>query len=59
MFRIRTLRFIPSALFSLTLLASVSAHAQEANPTSVPAPQGAVVTQSGDVFFLQGSCGSA
>ncbi len=35
------------------LLSAIPALAQEANPTSVPAPQGAVVTQSGDIFFYK------
>jgi outer membrane protein OmpA-like peptidoglycan-associated protein len=37
--------------FCLGTLAS--AHAQEPNPTSVPAPREAVVTQSGDIFFYK------
>ena len=44
---------IPSLLFSALPLFTVSLAAQEPNPTSVPAPQGAVVTQSGDVFFYK------
>ena len=39
---------LPALLFS-----SLPLFAQEANPTSVPAPQGAVITQSGDVFFYK------
>ncbi len=41
-----------AGLFASSLL--VSAHAQEPNPTSVPAPKAAaVVTQSGDIFFYK------
>ena len=38
---------------SLAVLAASSAFAQEPNPTSVPAPREAVVTQSGDIFFYK------
>ena len=37
----------------LGVLAAGAAFAQEPNPTSVPAPREAVVTQSGDVFFYK------
>ena len=43
------LTVLPAALFLTTL----PLLAQEANPTSVPAPQGAIVTQSGDIFFYK------
>ena len=43
---------ITAALCGSLFLAS-AAFAQEPNPTSVPAPQGAVVTQSGDIFFYK------
>jgi outer membrane protein OmpA-like peptidoglycan-associated protein len=38
---------------SLAVVAAGSAWAQEPNPTSVPAPREAVVTQSGDIFFYK------
>jgi len=38
---------------SLAVAAAGSACAQEPNPTSVPAPREAVVTQSGDIFFYK------
>ncbi len=38
---------------SLAVVAAGSAFAQEPNPTSVPAPREAVVTQSGDIFFYK------
>ena len=49
----RFTRFNPH--LSIALLAvSAAAYAQEPNPTSVPAPQGAaVVTQNGDIFFYK------
>ena len=47
----RTLSQLASvAVFTGALL---TAHAQEANPTSIAAPQGGVVTQNGDVFFYK------
>ena len=48
-FRTRLPRLAAAAVLAGTL----SLHAQEANPTSVPAPQGGVVTQNGDVFFYK------
>ena len=48
-----TLPFL-SLTFAAGLLGSASLiYAQEANPTSVSAPRGAVVTQNGDVFFYK------
>ena len=44
--------FAVSLLFASATLA-VPAFAQEPNPTSVPAPQGEVVTQNGDIFFYK------
>jgi outer membrane protein OmpA-like peptidoglycan-associated protein len=45
--------FFPTLFLGSILLATV-ASAQEPNPTSVPAPQGAaVVTQNGDIFFYK------
>ena len=38
---------------SFAVVAAGSALAQEPNPTSVPAPREAVVTQSGDIFFYK------
>ena len=49
----RSLSLLAAGLFSSTLL-SAAAFSQEANPTSVPAPQAAaVVTQNGDIFFYK------
>jgi outer membrane protein OmpA-like peptidoglycan-associated protein len=42
---------LPAALFAVAFPAL--AFAQLPNPTSVPAPQGAVVAQNGDVFFYK------
>ncbi len=42
-----------AALLFCAVPASSSLVAQEPNPTSVPAPQGSVITQNGDVFFYK------
>ncbi|QHN02494.1 OmpA family protein [Granulicella sp. WH15] len=51
--RRRTPAFFLGAAFALSLSLPALVSAQEPNPTSVPAPAGAVVTQNGDVFFYQ------
>ena len=49
--------FLPRTLFSGIVLSSVllsgAAGAQEANPTSVQGPQGAAVTQNGNIFLYK------
>jgi outer membrane protein OmpA-like peptidoglycan-associated protein len=47
-----SLSLVAAGLVSTSLFC-ISAQGQEANPTSVPAPQGAVVTQNGDIFFYK------
>jgi outer membrane protein OmpA-like peptidoglycan-associated protein len=53
----KTPSFLPKVLVAAGVLAGLtlgSATAQEVqNPTSVPAPKGAVVTQNGDIFFYK------
>ncbi len=44
---------ISAALLPALLFSALPLFAQEPNPTSVPAPQGVAVTQSGDVFFYK------
>ncbi len=44
---------LPSLVTASVLATGVAGWSQESNPTSVPAPQGAVVTQNGDIFFYK------
>ncbi len=44
---------LPSLIAASVLATGVTGWSQEPNPTSVPAPQGAVVTQNGDIFFYK------
>ncbi len=55
MIRITRTNFLPNISRAVIILGAlaVAASAQEPNPTSVPAPHAAVVTQSGDIFFYR------
>ncbi len=44
---------LPSLITAGVLASGLTGWAQEPNPTSVPAPRGAVVTQNGDIFFYK------
>ena len=44
---------LPSLITASVLASGLTGWAQEPNPTSVPAPRGAAVTQNGDIFFYK------
>ena len=44
---------VPGLITAGVLAAGLTGWAQEPNPTSVPAPSGAAVTQNGDIFFYK------
>ena len=51
--RSKSLSFLAGTLAASYLAFGTAAYAQEPNPTSVPAPSGAAITQSGDIFFYK------
>ena len=44
---------LPNLITAGVLASGLTGWAQEPNPTSVPAPRGAAVTQNGDIFFYK------